>query len=535
MSASIYESQWLPKVNAYRAALEKQVEPYQELVKDIDTSGETFNSVEAQLSLLTEEEIKITNLTAKELIKLQKSGELTAVEIYKAFSKRGALAHIFTNCAMQLFFDEGLARAAELDKYREEHNDLVGPLHGIPITLKELMNYGGKVTTAGYVAYLDKVTSKSPREESVSIQILRKLGAVFYIRDSQPQTVMHLDTQSFNGRTINPYNRRISPGGSSGGTSAAIALRSGVMGIGSDIGGSIRVPAAFCGLYGIRATTRRVSGLGSTSGGAGQESILSSQGPLTNSIDDLEYYMESYINVGKPWLYDPNVIPLEWKKAELPEELTFGFILTDTLVKPSAAILRGLDFVKGKLKSFTGKKITIKIINLDNPIMKEAYKQTLQIYGTSKPVHEKLLGISGEPLKPLTEFFLSFANPEENDILTNNNVKEATKFYFNNLFEDEGLDFLISPTSPNVADIPKNLTHWDYSSMFNLIDFPNVIFKTGLTFDPKIDTEGPSNIPDFNPEDYVNAPIGLQLTGRRFQDEKVVEGVKLLDSVLGLQ
>jgi amidase len=68
-----------------------------------------------------------------------------------------------------------------------------------------------------------------------------------------------------------------------------------------------------------------------------------------------------------------------------------------------------------------------------------------------------------------------------------------------------------------------------------LIDFPNVIFKTGLTFDPKIDTEGPSNIPDFNPEDYVNAPIGLQLTGRRFQDEKVVEGVKLLDSVLGLQ
>jgi amidase len=530
-----YEETWVPKIEAYRAKLEEQVAPYKKLVEGVDYTAEQFNAVEAIEKLLTEKEKLITCATAKELLEKQKHGEWTAVEIYEAFSKRGALAQIFTNCAMELFFDEGLERAKELDKYREEHGELIGAFHGLPISLKELMKYGGKVTTAGYVCYLDNYVEKSPREESVSIQILRKLGAVFYMRTSQPQAVMHLDTDNIiTGRTTNPYNRKISPGGSSGGESAAVAMGSSVFGVGSDIGGSIRVPAAFCGLYGIRATTKRISGLGSVSGGAGQESIFSSQGPLTKTIEDLAYYMETYINQGKPWEYDPNIVPLEWRKVELPETVTYGILMTDTLVEPSAAITRALDYVKDKLSSYEGKKINVKIIKVDHDLMSEAFQQTLQIYGTSKPVHEKLFAASGEPLLPLTKFFLDFAKPEVNDVLYNNTVKENFKMYMTYLFKDEGLDFLISPTSPNVAEVPKNLTHWNYSSIFNLIDLPNIIFKTGLTFDPEIDTTGPSHIADYNPADYVNAPIALQLTGLRFSDEKLVEGVKVLDAALGL-
>lgn len=530
-----YEEVWVPKIAAYNAKLEEQIAPYKPLVEGIDYTSEHFNAMEAIESLLTDEEKLITASTAKQLLAKQKSGEWSAVQIFKAFSKRGAIAHIFTNCAMELFFEEGLERAKELDKYREEHGELVGPFHGLPISLKELMKYGGKVTTAGYVCYLDNYINGTPREESVSIQILRKLGAVFYVRTSQPQAVMHLDSDNnITGRTSNPYNRKITSGGSSGGESAIVALGGSVFGIGSDIGGSIRAPAAFCGVYGIRPTTKRTTGLGSLSGGAGQESIFSAQGPLTNNLEDIEYYMETYINEGKPWEYDPNTIPLPWKKAELPETVTFGFMMTDTLVDPSAALTRGLNFVKEKLSAYEGKKIVVKIINIDHEKMAEAFKQTLYIYGTSKPVHDMLFAASGEPLLPLTEFFLGFANPGTNNILENNNIKEQFKFYMHYLFEDEGIDFLISPTSPNVADVPKNLTHWNYTSMFNLIDFPNIIFPTGLTFDPKVDTTGPKNIPDYNPEDYVNAPIALQLTGLRFKDEKLFEGAKLLDAVLGL-
>lgn len=532
-----FEDTWKPKIDAYRAKLDEEVAPYKALVEGIDYSSENFNAVEALDTLLTEKDKEITNSTAKQLVAKQRDGSLTAVEIYNAFAKRGALAHIFTNCAMELFFQEGLERAKELDKYREDHNgELVGPFHGLPISLKELMKYGGKVTTAGFVCYLDNYISNSPREESVSIQILRKLGAVFYMRTAQPQSVMHLDTDNaITGRTSNPFNRKISPGGSSGGESAAVAMGSSVFGIGSDIGGSIRVPAAFCGLYGIRPTTKRVSGLGSLSGGAGQESIFSSQGPLTRTIDDLEYYMVNYINMGKPWEYDPNTIPLEWKTGvSLPETVTYGILLTDTLVEPSDAIKRGLAYVQDKLRDYKGKKVDVKIITIDHDLMKEAFKQTLQIYGTSKPVHDKLFAISNEPLLPLTKFFLGFANPEENDILTNNNIKEQFKYYMYYLFKDQGIDFLISPTNPNVGEVPKNLTHWNYSSMFNLIDFPNIIFRTGLTFDPEVDVKGPTNVADYNANDYVNAPINLQLTALRFEDEKLVEGVKLLDKALEL-
>ncbi|CDR41810.1 CYFA0S08e00298g1_1 [Cyberlindnera fabianii] len=532
-SADVFQEKWGPKIEAYRAALAKEVEPYKKYVKGIDYNAEHFNAVEAMESILTEDEKAITNCTAKQLIAKQKSGEYTALDIYEAFAKRGAIAHIFTNCAMELFIEEGRERAKELDKYREEHNgELVGPFHGLPITLKELMKYGGKVTTASYVCYLDNFIEKDPRKESISIQILRKHGAVFYMRTSQPQSVMHLDTDNvITGRTTNPYNRKTSPGGSSGGESAAVALGASVFGIGSDIGGSIRVPAAFCGLYGIRPTCKRVTGLNSLSGGAGQESIFSSQGPFTRHLEDLEYYMEHYINGGKPWIQDPNMIPLEWKKETVDKEaVTFGVLLTDTLVDPSDAIARGLKYVQEKLGT---SNIKTKVITIDHGKMKEAFKQTLHIYGQSRPTHEKLFAASGEPLLPLTKVFLNFANPETNDVLVNNILKEEFKLYFHRLFQDEGIDFLISPTSPNVAEVPKNLTHWNYSSMFNLIDFPNIIFKTGLTYDPEVDVKGPTGIiPDFNPADYVNLPINLQLTALRHQDEKLVEGIKILDEVL---
>lgn len=209
-------------------------------------------------------------------------------------------------------------------------------------------------------------------------------------------------------------------------------------------------------------------------------------------------------------------------------------MMTDTLVEPSDSIKRALNYVQDKLSSFTGKKCVVKTIQLDHELMKEGYKQNRQVYGTSKPVHDDLFARSGEPLLPLTEFFLDFANPKENDILTNNNVKEKVKLYFQYIFEDEGLDFLIAPTFANVAEVPKNLTHWFYSSLFNMIDFPQIIFKTGLTHDPSIDINGPSHISDYNPQDYINAPINLQLTAKRFEDEKLVQGVKLLDKVLGL-
>jgi len=112
----------------------------------------------------------------------------------------------------------------------------VGPLHGLPISVKEHIGMKGLGLNTGYVAFWDKVA----QEDAHILQILWDAGAVFHARTTQPQTMMHLETDSnLYGVTISPYNRDLSPGGSSGGEGALIGLRGSCLGIGTDIGGKL--------------------------------------------------------------------------------------------------------------------------------------------------------------------------------------------------------------------------------------------------------------------------------------------------------
>lgn len=103
----------------------------------------------------------------------------------------------------------------------------------------------------GYVGWLGNFSE----QDAVLAAILRKAGAVFYVRTNVPQTLMCGETiNNIFGRTLNPANRKLTSGGSSGGEGALIALKGSPLGVGSDIGGSIRIPAGFNGLYGLRPT-----------------------------------------------------------------------------------------------------------------------------------------------------------------------------------------------------------------------------------------------------------------------------------------
>lgn len=110
----------------------------------------------------------------------------------------------------------------------------MGPLHGLPISVKEMIGMKDLGLNAGYVAWWSKVAT----EDAHVLKILWDAGAVFFARTTQPQTMMHLETHSnLYGVTVNPYNRNLSAGGSSGGEGALVAMRGSVLGVGSDIGG----------------------------------------------------------------------------------------------------------------------------------------------------------------------------------------------------------------------------------------------------------------------------------------------------------
>lgn len=127
---------------------------------------------------------------------------------------------------------------------------------------------------------------------------------------------------------MNPNRRNLSCGGSSGGEGASIAFGSAAMGLGTDIGGSIRIPAAFNGVYGFRPSASRLPYDGIELPGAGQESVKCVIGPLARSVDDINLFMKTTLDQ-EPWETEVSLLPLPWKIVEPSKDITVGIMWSD--------------------------------------------------------------------------------------------------------------------------------------------------------------------------------------------------------------
>lgn len=541
-----FTAQYLPKLEKYRADLAAGILPEYSVelpAPATELANDQFNAVKYLYdnNLLSEEEFAITDSPAHEVVAKIASGQWSAVQVFKAFAKRGTICHQFTNCALDLFPEEGLKRAEYLDEYYAKNGKTIGPLHGLPISLKEQMNYKNKITHGGYVSKIDNI----PATHAITTQILENLGAVFYVRTNQPQTLMHLcGNNNFIGHSRCPFNLGLTAGGSSSGEGAIVAFGGTPIGIGSDIGGSIRGPAAFSGCVGLRPTTNRFSKNGGISGGAGQESVPAVQGPMTRSVEDIDFLMDVYVNQGKPWITDCTTYPLAWRKVEQPkaETLTVAIVYDDGIVKPTPPIARGLKVVAEKLAAAGAKVVEFK------PTKSLLARDTVnKMYACDgNYMQRKLLAESGEPLTKLTKWSLNYGDGEKvYEVAENrqlNIIRDQLKQEYTNYLNDNGIDFIISPTYSNVAPRPEEVYNWSYTSIFNLIDFPTLVIQTGLFQDPAVDTfdapfEARSDLEalelgNYDPQGFVGAPIGLQITGRRYFDEEVVAAGKELVDIL---
>lgn len=538
-----------PKLDKYRKDLLDNILPEYsiELPDSLESlSKQQFNAVKylKEKKLLTAEEFEITDSSAVDILSKISKGAWTSVQVFKAFAKRGTIAHQLTNCALELFPEEGLERAEALDDYYKKNGTTVGPLHGLPISLKEQMNYRGKITHGGYVASIDNI----PEDHGFTTTILEKLGAVFYVRTNEPQTLMHLDGgNNFIGPSKCPFNLALSSGGSSSGEGAIVAFGGTPVGIGSDIGGSIRGPAAFGGCFGLRPTTFRYSKKGGVSSTAGQISVPAVVGPMTRSIEDLELMMDAYINHGKPWELDCHTLPIPWRKVEKPQasSLTIAVEYDDGIVKPTPPIARGLKVVTEKLKEAGFNVVEFK------PIKTQLARDTInKLYACDgNYMQRKLLAASGEPLTKLTKWSLNYGEgskvlgADENRQL--NIIRDELMQEYTDFMRKNGIDFILSPNYSNVAPKSGEIYNWSYTSLFNLIDFPCLTFQTGLFQDPAVDKWDESHknyeyrspleeleLSNYDPKEFVGAPIALQLTGLRYHDEEVLAAGKAINDTL---
>lgn len=268
-----------------------------------------------------------------------------------------------------------------LDDHYTKTGKPLGPLHGLPVSLKDQFHVKGVETTMGYVGWINTFQGKTddPRyltHESELVKELRAAGAVLYCKTSVPMTLMSGETMNnIIVYTHNPKNRVLSSGGSSGGEGALIALRGSPAGFGTDIGGSIRVPASFNGLYGIRPSVGRMPYEGAANSWDGQNTVLSVVGPLSSSARGLVLLFKTVLGA-KPWLGDPGVLEIPWREDIVeetrklvqgqPEGLAFGIFYDDGLVKPQPPVERAMRIAAETIKSLGHKVSAILLLRSSN-------------------------------------------------------------------------------------------------------------------------------------------------------------------------
>ncbi|KEF54134.1 uncharacterized protein A1O9_09929 [Exophiala aquamarina CBS 119918] len=489
--------------------------------------------------LLTPKELGITKLNATDLVTRMASGTLTAMETATAFLKRAHLGHQLVNFATEFLVDEALARASDLDAQFKATGKLVGPLHGVPISVKEHIGLKGRICHSAYIAWTDNI----PKEDALLIRCLKAAGAVIHVRTNEPQSLMHADTNNMiYGSTCNPYNRKLTSGGSSGGEGASIGFRCAAIGIGTDIGGSVRIPAAFCGAFGLRTTALRNPYKGVLLAGEGQESIRCVISPLANSAADLNLVQKAILDQ-EPWDEETSLCPLPWKKIEpyTPGQITVGLMWDDGMVHPHPPISRGLKYAKSKLEA-----AGVKVVEFEAFEHARGWDILTQLYFPDAAKTQKdLLAEAAEPILPLTEWAFSVAKPEPISVTENwdlNARREAYREDYHRIMKERGIDFILCPAATGVAAELNVGKYWPYTAIWNILDQPAVAFPTGLKADPSIDLVETEYKPRpghderefkrYTPGLYVNAPIALQVVGKHFRDEEVVAAAELISEIV---
>lgn len=267
-------------------------------------------------------------------------GDISSLELTQLMFKRIDSINPRINAVVTLMKEKALARAKEADAARSK-GTFFGPLHGVPITNKDAFDVKGVRTTFGNPAFKDHI----PTRDSAVVERLSRAGAVLLGMTNVP--FMLGDYQSYNdifGQTNNPWDLTRSPGGSTGGGAAALAAGFGYLTSGSDIGGSIRVPAHFCGVCGHKPTLNLVPTRGHmqfSPDDFGEPDYLAVAGPLARYAKDLKLALEV---LGGP--DGDAAVAYSWRlpppRRQLLKDYRIGYVLDDKLCPVSSDVRTAL-------------------------------------------------------------------------------------------------------------------------------------------------------------------------------------------------
>ncbi|KAF3767138.1 acetamidase [Cryphonectria parasitica EP155] len=486
----------------------------------------------------TEEELAITDLSASELVARLSSGALKSVNVTKAFCKRAAAAHQLTNCLSETCFDRALETATACDEHLARTGKPKGPLHGLPISLKDNFNLKDLDATVGFVSHVGDPAAY----DSTLVTMLEEAGAVFYVKTNVPTAMMIAESvNNLFGRTVNPINRQLTSGGSSGGESALIAFKGSCLGIGTDIGGSLRIPAACTGIFTLRPSFGRFPTLKCRSGMSGQEAVQSVNGPLARTLEDITLEAKTVVDA-EPWLHDPRMVPIPWREVSLPKKLKIAVMYNDGIVTPTPPVTRALKNTVDKLRA-SGHEI----VDWDPKDQLQGLRLLGRMFVAdgAKSI-KKELARSGEPMRPEMKFYEVATELGTYDMWQIHLERTDLQRRYLERWNAAGIDAILCPTTPFSSAKNGQFKHVlvGYTGVFNVLDYSCVSFPTGLTVDKSVDEplKEDSYTPlndickavhaEYEPDLLHGMPISLQLVARRLEEEKVLAMTKQILSIL---
>ncbi|XP_066480073.1 vitamin D3 hydroxylase-associated protein-like [Tiliqua scincoides] len=285
----------------------------------------------------------ILSLPLVELAEKLKEESLSPESVLFTYISRALQVTREVNCVTD-FIHGCEQQLQEVKKQKEK-----GLLYGIPVSIKDHIGCKGHISTGGLVQFLNKVEE----DDSVIVKVLKKQGAIPFVKTNVPQSMINYDCSNLIfGQTVNPLNHKKSPGGSSGGEGALIAGGGSILGFGTDVAGSIRLPSSFCGLCGLKPTGGRLSFVGLESPIAGMKSVTTAIGPMAKDVDSLALCMKALL-CDELFHLDHSVPPMPFKEEVYTstKPLRIGYYEDDGYFQPSPSMRRAVQETKNLLQA----------------------------------------------------------------------------------------------------------------------------------------------------------------------------------------
>jgi amidase len=446
--------------------------------------------------------------SATTLASLIRSKTISSEELVRAYLARIAEVNPKLNALCQVDEKGALAAARDADAALARGGS-AGKLHGVPITIKDSFDTKGIISAAGTQGRRKFI----PDKDATVVARLRAAGAIILGKTNTPELTLSYDTDNLvYGRTANPYDLLRTSGGSSGGSAAILAVGGSVLDIGSDTAGSIRIPAHFCGITGLKPTFGRVSRAGHILGPTGTASSRTHVGPMSRFVEDLQFVLSIICG---PDTEDPEVLAASLEDANKTDvtKLRVAYF-TDTPKTRAHPEMAGA--VRAAIKALEA--ASLKCDQARPPGLETAsqlhaalnaqdggkyYRKLLEQCGTTQ-LHPQ----TAELLKELEKKAASSSRPA--DVVAQMDKLRESALNFMRDFE-----IIICPPCSNSAPTPQfsGFVDYSYSSFFNLLGWPAAVVRGGRTASA--------------------LPKGVQIIGRPWKEHEVLAIGKLLEKELG--